>query len=50
MLTAITQIAKEWQIDLAIIGPEAPLEKGLADALWNIAYPDHWTKKTISAN
>src|SRR3990167_3873925 len=26
--------AKNWQIDLTIIGPEAPLESGVADALW----------------
>lgn len=36
---AITQIAKDWHIGLAIIGPEAPLEKGLADALWDVAIP-----------
>lgn len=35
----ITRIAKEWQISLAIIGPEAPLEKGLADVLWSLAIP-----------
>lgn len=36
---AVLDIAKQWGIELAIIGPEAPLEKGLADALWlaNIA-------------
>ncbi|OAI49924.1 phosphoribosylamine--glycine ligase, partial [Gammaproteobacteria bacterium SCGC AG-212-F23] len=33
-IDAIVKQAKLWQIDLAIIGPEAPLEKGLADALW----------------
>lgn len=33
-VAAIIQQAKIWQINLAIIGPEAPLEKGLADALW----------------
>ena len=27
--------AKEWQITMAFIGPEAPLEHGLADALWS---------------
>lgn len=36
---AITKLAIEWQISLAIIGPEAPLEKGLADALWQAAIP-----------
>lgn len=36
---AIIKIATEWQIGLAIIGPEAPLEKGVADALWQHAIP-----------
>ena len=27
-------MASNWQIDIAIIGPEAPLECGLADILW----------------
>jgi len=31
----IVQVAIDWQISLAIIGPEAPLEQGLADALWD---------------
>ncbi|HEX4046100.1 MAG TPA: phosphoribosylamine--glycine ligase, partial [Gammaproteobacteria bacterium] len=31
--------AKEWQVGLAIIGPEAPLEKGLANALWQVPIP-----------
>lgn len=35
----IANLAKEWQITLAIIGPEAPLEKGLADELWRNAIP-----------
>ena len=30
----IVNVAFAWEIDIAIIGPEAPLEKGLADALW----------------
>lgn len=38
-VNAVVNIAKEWQISLAIIGPEAPLEKGLADALWENAIP-----------
>lgn len=36
-ITDIAQIVEQaqlWQINKAIIGPEAPLEKGLADALW----------------
>ncbi|MHB1946660.1 MAG: phosphoribosylamine--glycine ligase [Gammaproteobacteria bacterium] len=35
----IVRLAKEWEIDFAIIGPEAPLEKGLADALWKQNIP-----------
>ncbi len=31
----IIRRAKQWNINLAIIGPEAPLERGLADALWD---------------
>lgn len=31
--------ASHWKIELAIIGPEAPLEKGLADALWENNIP-----------
>lgn len=42
---AIVKIAKEWQIGLAIIGPEAPLEKGLADAFWRHAIPTIGPKK-----
>lgn len=38
-VNAIVNMAQEWQISLAIIGPEAPLEKGLADALWEHAIP-----------
>lgn len=36
---SVVKIAREWQIDFAIIGPEAPLEKGLADALWKNSIP-----------
>ncbi len=31
----VVRLAKEWQIEMVIIGPEAPLEQGLADVLWN---------------
>ncbi len=40
--------AKDWQIDLAIIGPEAPLEKGLADALWNQGIPTIGPKQKLA--
>lgn len=36
---AVVKMAKESLISLAIIGPEAPLEKGLADALWAASIP-----------
>lgn len=35
----ILEKAKDWQVKLAIIGPEAPLEKGVADALWQANIP-----------
>lgn len=38
-VTDVVSCAKQWQIKLAIIGPEAPLEKGLADALWAQSIP-----------
>lgn len=44
----ITKVAKDWQIGLAIIGPEAPLEKGLADALWQVAIPTVGPKKKLA--
>jgi phosphoribosylamine---glycine ligase len=47
-IQTITNIARDWQISLAIIGPEAPLEKGLADALWNIAIPTIGPRKKLA--
>lgn len=47
-VTRVTQIAKEWQINLAIIGPEAPLEKGVADALWAMAVPTVGPRKMLA--
>ena len=47
-VSAVTKIAKEWQISLAIIGPEAPLEQGLADALWQLAIPTIGPKKRLA--
>ncbi|MEO8965435.1 MAG: phosphoribosylamine--glycine ligase [Gammaproteobacteria bacterium] len=40
--------AKEWKIDFAIIGPEAPLEQGLADALWESNIPTIGPKKFLA--
>ncbi len=45
---AVTAKAKEWQIGLAIIGPEAPLEKGMADALWKAAIPTIGPRKKLA--
>lgn len=47
-VNAIAKNAKEWQIDLAIIGPEAPLEKGLADALWQLSIPTIGPKQKLA--
>jgi phosphoribosylamine--glycine ligase len=44
----IVQMAKAWQIGLAIIGPEAPLEKGLADALWRASIPTVGPKQKLA--
>ena len=38
-IQAVTEIAKDWSISLVIIGPEASLEAGLADALWQASIP-----------
>ena len=45
---AVTVVAKEWQIGLAIIGPEAPLESGVADALWQNAVPTVGPRKMLA--
>lgn len=47
-VTTVAKIAKEWQIGLAIIGPEAPLEKGLADLLWREAIPTIGPRKKLA--
>lgn len=44
----IIKQAQQWRIDLAIIGPEAPLEQGLADALWDIGIPVIGPKKQLA--
>ncbi len=45
---AVAAIAKEWGIHLAIIGPEAPLEKGLADVLWQNDIPTIGPRKALA--
>jgi phosphoribosylamine--glycine ligase len=47
-VAAMTALAQDWQISLAIIGPEAPLEKGLADALWHLSIPCIGPRKMLA--
>lgn len=44
----VVQKAKLWHADIVIIGPEAPLEKGLADALWQASIPTIGPKKSLA--
>ncbi|WED42360.1 phosphoribosylamine--glycine ligase [Legionella cardiaca] len=44
----IITLAKKWGIELVIIGPEAPLEQGLADALWQEKIPTIGPKKALA--
>lgn len=44
----VVQAAKKWQISLAVIGPEAPLEAGIADALWAEAIPVIGPRKALA--
>lgn len=45
---AILDFCKANTIEFAIIGPEAPLEKGVADALWKNNIPVIGPKKTLA--
>ncbi len=47
-IDTITSIASKRKIDFAIVGPEAPLEYGLADALWNISIPTIGPRKKLA--
>ena len=47
-VTAVVAKAKAWHIDLAVIGPEAPLECGLADALWAATIPTVGPKMNLA--
>ncbi|HAT1793170.1 TPA: phosphoribosylamine--glycine ligase [Legionella pneumophila] len=40
--------AKKWEINLAIIGPEAPLEHAVADALWDCGIPVIGPRKNLA--
>ncbi len=40
--------AKSWGVQLAIIGPEAPLAEGLADILWQMDIPTIGPKKGLA--
>lgn len=46
--TVVQQQAQKWLIDLAIIGPEAPLEQGLADVLWDSGIKVIGPKKALA--
>jgi phosphoribosylamine--glycine ligase len=45
---AVVAWAKEQQATLALIGPEAPLESGVADALWDAGIPVVGPRKTLA--
>lgn len=45
---AIVKAAVQNQIDFALIGPEAPLEQGVADALWQASIPTIGPKKALA--
>lgn len=47
-VSLIVKLAKQWKIDLAVIGPEAPLEKGLADSLWEQNIPVVGPKRILA--
>ena len=47
-VAAIIECAQAWQIDIAIIGPEAPLAAGMADALWEAQIPAIGPKKRLA--
>lgn len=44
----VVQQAQRWHIDFAVIGPEAPLGEGLADALWACNIPTIGPKKAFA--
>lgn len=44
----VNQQAQQWRINLAIIGPEAPLERGVPDTLWASGIPVIGPKKNLA--
>jgi phosphoribosylamine--glycine ligase len=44
----VVKKALDWEINIAIIGPEAPLEHGLADELWKNHVPTIGPKKVLA--
>lgn len=46
--SAVLSVAQLWEIELAIIGPEAPLEKGMADLFWQAGIPTIGPKKILA--
>lgn len=47
-VNTVVKLAKEWDIGLAIIGPEEPLEKGMVDALWDASIPTIGPRKKLA--
>lgn len=47
-VNTIVNVAAKSKIDFAIIGPEAPLEQGLADALWDASIPTIGPRKVLA--
>ena len=46
-MNIVSKYANENNISMAIIGPENPLQEGLADALWASGVPVIGPKKTL---
>lgn len=45
---AVLTTAKKWSIGLVLIGPEAPLELGMADVFWDAGIPVIGPKKALA--
>ncbi len=45
---AVTAFARDRGVSLAVVGPEAPLETGVADAIWNAGIPVVGPKKDLA--